>query len=91
MSMEIVVVFALATGRTLVMPPDMPLYLLWKYTKKKHYNVGEFYPTDKWRDKLDVIMREELLRREGGPEGRMPIDPAIKERAMAATQVCEFH
>lgn len=90
MSMEIVVVFALATGRTLVMPPDMPLYLLWKDTKKKHRNVGEFYPTDKWRERLDVITTEEFLRREGGPEGRMPIDPAIKERVMAATQVCEF-
>jgi len=90
MAMEIVVVFTLATGRTLVMPPDQPLYLLWKDTKKKHRNVGDFYPLDKWRQKLKVISTEEFLRREGGPNGRMPINDTIKERVLAANEVCEF-
>ena len=35
MALEIVIVFAAATGRTLVLPPDTPFYLLGKQAQGK--------------------------------------------------------
>ena len=56
MQMETVLVFAAATGRILVLPPDQPLYLLNK--GKGHQNAhhfSDFFPFDLIRTRLPVI------------------------------------
>jgi hypothetical protein len=64
MSLEIFFVIAAATGRTLVMPPDAPLYLLNKDPSKKERGFADFFPihTSNFNQKVPVISMEELLR-----------------------------
>ena len=61
MAMETVAAFALATGRTLVLPPAQPLYLL--HMKGKRHGFGDFFPLGDARP-LRVIEAEEFLRRQ---------------------------
>ena len=68
MSMEIVAVFAAATGRILVLPPDMPLYLSNKRDKKgkTKRSVGDFFPMTspnmKHTGHLQVIRFEDFIQ-----------------------------
>ena len=66
MQMELVLVFAAATGRTLVLPPDQPMYLLnaGKGHQKAH-NFADFFPFDLISQRISVISMEEYLAREG--------------------------
>lgn len=71
MQMEIVMVFALATGRTLVLPPDQPMYLL--FAGKGHENVhsfADYFPFEWISKRMSVITMEEFLQREGA-SGRL--------------------
>lgn len=44
MSMEVVLVFAFVTGRTLVLPPEQPMYLLNKGSVKDNkLDFGDFF------------------------------------------------
>lgn len=65
MQMEIVLVFAYATGRILVLPPDQPMYLLnaGKGHQKAH-SFADFFPFDYIRKRLPVITMEEFMQRE---------------------------
>eukprot|EP01031_Cornospumella_fuschlensis_P027913 gene27913-33709_t len=65
MQMELVLVFAYATGRTLVLPPDQPMYLLQagKGHQKAH-SFADFFPFEKIQERMSVITMEEFLRRE---------------------------
>ena len=66
MQMEIVLVFAFATGRTLVLPPDQPMYLLNKGKgHQKHHNFRDFFPFDRISTRVPVISMEEFMAREG--------------------------
>ena len=70
MQMETVLVFAAATGRTLVLPPDQGMYLLDK--GKGHQNAhhfSDFFPFERLkRDRVvDVISMEEFLAKEAVP------------------------
>ena len=69
MALEVVIVFAHATGRTLVLPPDAVLYLLHENAKwgDNKSNLGDFIDVDKLRDGLDIITMEEFLTREALP------------------------
>jgi len=75
MSLEIVIVFAAATGRTLVLPPDTPFYLLSKNAeskkRKKHHGFADFLDLENeaLRKKVDMISMEEFLKREGKNAG----------------------
>jgi len=74
MSLEIVIVFAAATGRTLVLPPDTPFYLLSKKTegmKSKHHGFADFLDLDNeaLRKKVDIISMKHFLEMEGRNEG----------------------
>lgn len=66
MQMELVLVFALATGRTLVLPPDQPMYLLnqGKGHQKEH-SFADFFPFEHIRQRLPVISMEEFMATEG--------------------------
>jgi len=91
MSLENMFVIAAATNRTLVLPPEQPVYLL-NYDKKKHHRgFADFYPIYKpyFRNRLKIITTEEFLQREGDANGRLPISEELKERVMKAHQVCE--
>ncbi|RYG66531.1 hypothetical protein EON64_09565 [archaeon] len=65
MQMELVLVFAYATGRTLVLPPDQPMYLLQagKGHQKAH-SFADFFPFEKIQERMSVITMEEFLQRE---------------------------
>lgn len=66
MQMEIVLVFAYATGRILVLPPDQPMYLLNKGKgHDKHHNFRDFFPFDRISTRVPVISMEEFMALEG--------------------------
>jgi len=74
MSLEIVIVFAAATGRTLVLPPDTPFYLLAKKTEGKqthHHGFADFLSLDNeaLQKKVNIISMKEFLEREGTNAG----------------------
>mmetsp|Transcript_4121 Transcript_4121/g.9159 ORF Transcript_4121/g.9159 Transcript_4121/m.9159 type:complete len:540 (-) Transcript_4121:676-2295(-) len=74
MSLEIVIVFAAATGRTLVLPPDTPFYLLSKKVegrKKKQHGFADFIDLDNeaLKKKVNIISMKEFLEREGVNHG----------------------
>ena len=58
--------FAAATGRTLVLPPDQPMYLLHHGSgHQKHHNFADFFPFEHIKTRVDVITMEEYMIREG--------------------------
>lgn len=66
MAMETVLVLAHAMGRTLVLPPDAPMYLLKKSTKgqKAEFSFNDFFHLDsleKEHEGLDIITMEDFL------------------------------
>jgi hypothetical protein len=66
MQMELVLVFAYATGRTLVLPPDQPMYLLNKGKgHQKAHSFADFFPFDYINTRMSVISMEQFMRREG--------------------------
>lgn len=73
MAAEVAVVFAHATGRTLVLAPDSILYLLMmnKNHKKNKSNLDDFYEFRRILDGLDVITMEEFLQKEASIPGRL--------------------
>jgi hypothetical protein len=66
MSMEIIFVLATVTGRTLVLPPKAPFYLLGTGAKNAK-SFGNFYNMDnpEFKKRLNVITMSEFLEREG--------------------------
>jgi len=76
MALEVVVVFAHATGRTLVLPPSTVLYLLntnkkWQDNKS---SLGDYIDILKLRDGMDIITMEEFLTREAATNNlRVPL------------------
>ena len=69
MSMETAVVLALAMGRTLVIPPTQPIYLLWNDDKSKNnrFTFKDFFHFDTIMEEhpaLQVITMEQFLKRE---------------------------
>mmetsp|Transcript_50983 Transcript_50983/g.58943 ORF Transcript_50983/g.58943 Transcript_50983/m.58943 type:complete len:593 (-) Transcript_50983:75-1853(-) len=62
MEFEIMVVLAAATGRTLVLPPDNPLYLLNKEQKNKHRGLQTFFSG--FDDIVDTISTEDFIQLE---------------------------
>lgn len=70
MALEIVVVFAAATGRILVLPPQTPFYRLSNEKGKgtKHHGFADFLDLEQpaLRAKVEMISMSEFLEREGG-------------------------
>lgn len=65
MQMEVVLIFAYATGRTLVLPPEQPMYLLnlGKGNQKKH-SFDDYFPFDFIRKRMEVITMTDFMQRE---------------------------
>eukprot|EP00339_Tiarina_fusa_P022149 CAMPEP_0116997394 /NCGR_PEP_ID=MMETSP0472-20121206/846_1 /TAXON_ID=693140 ORGANISM="Tiarina fusus, Strain LIS" /NCGR_SAMPLE_ID=MMETSP0472 /ASSEMBLY_ACC=CAM_ASM_000603 /LENGTH=637 /DNA_ID=CAMNT_0004696263 /DNA_START=60 /DNA_END=1973 /DNA_ORIENTATION=+ len=66
MSMEIIFVLAAVTGRTLVLPPKAPFYLLGT-GKKNARSFGSFFPLEhpEFQKRVKVISMEEFFEKEG--------------------------
>lgn len=66
MQMETVVVFAAATGRILVLPPDQPMYLLNAGRgHQKAHSFADFFPFDLINTRVPVITMQEFMAKEG--------------------------
>lgn len=77
MQMETVIVFAAATGRTLVLPPDQPFYLLDKGSKHQNaHHFSDFFPFDDIRRRVRVIEMNEFMS-EVGLGGQLRINGSV--------------
>lgn len=66
MQMETVVVFAAATSRILVLPPDQPMYLLNAGRgHEKAHSFADFFPFDLINQRVPVITMEAFMEKEG--------------------------
>ena len=82
MSMEIIFVIAAATGRTLVLPPKEPLYLLHHDAASRHRGFADFFPihTPQFQAQVKVISFEEFLQRQtGGDMASNPLAPTAEQ------------
>ena len=65
MQMETVLVFAAATGRTLVLPPDQPMYLLDKGKgHQKAHSFADFFPFELIKQRVPVMEMHEFMAKE---------------------------
>lgn len=84
MAAETAMIFALATGRVLVMPPMAVWYLLTK-NKKEDDNVStfnKFFDLKKIHEKIDIITMEEFLEKVA--------KPGLLKAPFPASSVAEF-
>lgn len=90
MSMEIIFVIAAATGRTLVLPPKEPLYRLDADKGHKERGFADFFSMDtpEFAKKVKMISTAEFIKREGGPDGRVPIPEDMRENVTNSAEVC---
>ncbi|KAM3572274.1 hypothetical protein VYU27_005714 [Nannochloropsis oceanica] len=63
MALEIFLLFALATGRTLVLPDEYPMYLLGQAGIMHDFD--DFYDVDGWKRNVDVLPMHKFLEIEG--------------------------
>lgn len=91
MNLEFIFIFAAATGRTIVLPPASPLYLMNKDKKEKHKGFGDFFPlhTDAFEKHVKVITMEEFLKLEGGHDGQFPIPEEDREDVLRTALECD--
>ena len=76
MAMEVVLVFAFATGRTLVMPPEQGMYLLNKGVSqddnKLHFS--DFFYLHRLREKMELMEMKDFLEQEVSQSGSWVIE-----------------
>ena len=95
MNMEIVFIIAAATGRTLVLPPPVPVYLLSpgqsKGGKPRHKGFADFIPIESgyFQKRLPVISFEDFIKKEGGPGGQFPIPESLRDRVLKSAGACD--
>jgi len=90
MAMEIMFVIAAATGRTLVLPPKEPLYRLDGDKRHRERGFADFFSlgTSEFAKKVKIISTTEFIKREGGPDGRVPVPEGMRENVMNSAEVC---
>ena len=92
MSMEIIFVFAAVTGRTLVLPPDTPFYLL-KETKgkgSKHHGFADFVDIGKLQG-VDMVTMKEFLELESKNGGLVTLPTGIRgEKIRNSAEYCYY-
>jgi GDP-fucose protein O-fucosyltransferase len=94
MSMEVIFVIAAATGRTLVLPPKAPLYLLGhaKEGETKHRGFADFYPihTAQFQKRVKTMSMEQFIELEGvGPNARFPVPDELKDKVVKTSALCD--
>ncbi|KAL7570491.1 hypothetical protein ACA910_004272 [Epithemia clementina (nom. ined.)] len=91
MSMEILFVLAAATGRTLVLPPKEPLYLLNRDAEAKHRGFADFFPLDNPNFPVKLMSMEEFLTK--NPQQQEHLHQAKwkaeSSRILNAAQACD--
>ena len=97
MSLEIVIVFAAATGRTLVLPPDTPFYRLTEQSdslKSRHHGFAEFldFDNEALRRKVPMMKMSEFLEKEGKGANKMFTlpDGAVGNKIRKAADRCLY-
>ena len=87
MSMEIIFVMAATTGRTLVLPPKAPMYLLGTGAENAR-SFGNFYPLNhpEFQKRVDVITMSEFLKREG--KGLLNLSDEEIEKFTPIAEMC---
>ena len=94
MSFECIVVFAAVMGRTLVLPPEQNVYLLFpsKNDTRKERGFYDYYKlnTDLQR-RVPIITSEEFLKLEGGEDGLVPLvhNSTYQELLWEISRSCE--
>jgi GDP-fucose protein O-fucosyltransferase len=89
--MEIIFVIAAATGRTLVLPPREPMYLLQLDTTGNRYRgFADFFPihTERFQSRVKVITFSEFLAT-SGLAPTMDDDPVLYQQLQNAADHCD--
>ena len=75
--MEIVFIIAAVTGRTLILPPDQPMYLLRNDPSNKRRGLAGFFDMtgESFKKRVNVITTEEFLKKEATPGGQFVLQP----------------
>lgn len=91
MSMEILFVLAAVTGRTLVLPPKEPLYLLNRDHGAKHRGFADFFPFDNPNFPVKLISMEEFLTKNPRQQQQLHESKWIesKDRLLKASKSCD--
>lgn len=96
MSMEIIFVFAAVTGRTLVLPPDTPFYLLGNKDGdrgSKHHGFADFIDMNGIKRQIDIITMKEFLEMEADTkDGRLSSLPKGRtgEKILKSADFCYY-
>mmetsp|Transcript_10298 Transcript_10298/g.20656 ORF Transcript_10298/g.20656 Transcript_10298/m.20656 type:complete len:584 (+) Transcript_10298:79-1830(+) len=88
MEFEIMLVFASATGRTLIMPPDTPFYLLQRDSKVRHRGFRHFF--HEFDDVIDTLTTEEFYKLEvlGKNSYSLPSDEEVLSKLVTSLSKC---
>ena len=89
MSLEIIFVFAAATGRTIVLPPNQNLRLEHGSNKPLGFETFYSFRSPEFRRNVEVITMAEFIEREGGEKGVAKIHKNDVERLQQLTDFCE--
>eukprot|EP00956_Cyclotella_meneghiniana_P004207 scaffold5177_cov73-Cyclotella_meneghiniana.AAC.2 len=78
MSMEIVFIIAAITGRTLILPPDQPMYLLGndRTSENKRRGLDDFFDMrgPSFKKRVDVITMEDFMKKEAVSGGQFVLE-----------------
>jgi len=89
MSMEILFVLAAVTGRTLVLPPKEPLYLLNKDTASRHRGFGDFFPLKNPHFPVKIMNMEDFLKLPAQQELLSKLNNTAREDVVNAAEHCD--
>ena len=93
MEFETMIVLAAATGRTLVVPPDSPLYLLTKDAKSKHRSLLAFLEKSALEDVVEMVTTREFFEAEILAEDGhydLPADGTNRTRILNSIDRCDM-
>jgi hypothetical protein len=99
MEFEIMVVLAAATGRTLILPPEFPVYLLQKDKQSKHRGLQDFFQyggtsgnNGGFDNVVDVITMRDFFHREiiEKKAYALPLDEHNRTKVLNSIQQCNY-